>query len=93
MKIDFEETVIIGYLNTTLNIDPHDFLDCETVSDLEFDIKGYYYGNPNGEYSLGDVHIEDSDVTFAIPEEFIEEWKRLKKAKIEKLKKANENPE
>lgn len=78
MEISFEETVIAGYLNATLNIDPHDFLDCKTTSDLEFAIKEYYFGNPNGEYNLGDVEIEDSDLTFTIPEEFINEWKKLK---------------
>ena len=84
MKIDFEETINIGFMNVSLDLDPHDFLDCDTLDDLEFDIKEYYYGNPKGEYSLGDVHVEDSEVDVTIPDKFIEEWKKLK---------ANEDPE
>lgn len=78
MKVDFEETINMGFMNISLDLNPSDFLDCDTLDDLEFDIKEYYYGNPQNEYSLGDVHIEDSEVDVTIPDEFIEEWKKLK---------------
>lgn len=78
MKIDFEETINIGYMNVSLDLDPHDFLDCDTLADLYYDVKEYYYGNPQDEYSLGDVHIEDSDLKCELPDEFIKEWQKLK---------------
>ena len=78
MNISFEETINVGFINVSLDIDPHDFLNCETLDDLEYDVKDYYYGNPQGEYSLGNVDVEDSTVECTIPNEFIEEWKKLK---------------
>jgi hypothetical protein len=78
MKVEFEETINVGFMNVSLDLDPRDFLDCNTLDDLEFDIKEYYYGNPEGEYSLGDVYVEDSEVDVTIPDKFIEEWKKLK---------------
>ena len=78
MKIDFEETINIGFINVSLDLDPHDFLDCDTSNDLKSNIKEYYYENPNGDYGLGDVYIDDSEVDVTIPDKFIEEWKKLK---------------
>lgn len=78
MKVEFEETINVGFVNVSLDIDPHDFLNCDTLKDLEYDLKEYYYGNPQGEYSLGDVSVEDSDLKCDIPTKFIEEWKKLK---------------
>lgn len=78
MKIRFRETINVGFIDASLDLDPHDFLNCETVDDLYYDVKDYYYGNIQGEYSLGDVHVEDSSIGCKIPDEFIEEWKKLK---------------
>ena len=78
MKVEFEETINVGFINASLDIDPQDFLDCDTLEDLEYDLKEYYYGNPQDEYGLGDVHIEDSNLECKIPNAFIEEWKKLK---------------
>lgn len=78
MNIKFKETINVGFVDVSLDIDPHDFLNCDTLEDLEYDVKDYYYGDPQGEYSLGNVFVEDSTVECTIPDEFIEEWKKLK---------------
>lgn len=78
MKVKFREIINVGIIEASLNIDPHDFLNCDTLEDLEYDLKEYYYGNPQGEYDLGDVRVEDSDLRCNIPTAFIEEWKKLK---------------
>lgn len=78
MEIKFKETINVGIIDASLDLDPDDFLDCDTLDDLYYEIKEYYYGNPQNEYSLGDVSVEDSDIEFKIPDEFIKEWKKLK---------------
>jgi hypothetical protein len=78
MNVRFKEAINVGFIDVSLDIDPHDFLNCETIDDLYYDVKDYYYGNPQGEYSLGNVVVEDSTVECTIPDEFIEEWKKLK---------------
>lgn len=78
MEIKFRETINVGFVNSSLDLDPSDFLDCETLDDLYYYVKDYYYSNPQNEYSLGDVSVEDSDIEYKIPDEFIEEWKKLK---------------
>lgn len=78
MEVKFKEIINVGFVNVSLDIDPHDFLNCDTLEDLKYDLKEYYYGNPRGEYGLGDVFVEDSDLECNIPNAFIEEWKKLK---------------
>ena len=78
MKVEFEETINVGFVNVSLDLDPSDFLDCETLNDLYDAVKEYYYGNSQDEYGLGDVHVEDSTVECKIPNAFIEEWQKLK---------------
>ena len=78
MKVKFKETINLGIINASLDLDPSDFLDCETVDDLYYEVKDYYYGNPQNEYSLDDVSVKDSDIECKIPDKFIEEWKKLK---------------
>lgn len=78
MEIKFKETINVGVVNASLDLDPDDFLDCNTLDDLYYEVKEHYYTNPQNEYNLGDVLIEDSDIEYKIPDEFIEEWKKLR---------------
>ena len=65
---------ICAYMDTSLELSPSDYLYCETEDELLLAVEEDLHDAMN----TGDVYWDDSESSVRIPDEFIEEWKRLK---------------
>lgn len=67
-KIPYRYDVHWGYINDNIELNPSDYLDCnDAVYDTIWD-----------SFSVGDLEIDQAEMDFSLPQEFIDEWKRLK---------------
>lgn len=67
--------LIDSYVESELILDPEDYLYCETEDELLLAVEIDLHDAMN----TGDVYWDDSENNIKIPDEFIEEWKHLKK--------------
>lgn len=67
--------LIDSYVESELILDPEDYLYCETEDELRLMVELDLHDAMN----TGNVYWEDSENSIRIPDEFIEEWKHLKK--------------
>lgn len=67
--------LIGSYVESELILDPEDYLYCETEDELRLMVEL----DLNDAMNIGNVYWEDSENNIEIPDEFIEEWKHLKK--------------
>ena len=69
-----EKDLYVAWVESELELSPQDYLFCEDESDLIETIKEDLRCSLN----IGNVRYKDCDFTFEIPQEFIDEWKKLK---------------
>lgn len=67
--------LIDSYVESELILDPEDYLYCEEEDELLLAVEMDLHDAMN----TGDVQWDDSENNIKIPDEFIEEWKQLKK--------------
>lgn len=70
-----EKLLFSAYAETALELSPQDYLFCEDESDLRYTVED----DLRYALNMGDVQYKDCDSTFEIPQDFIEEWKILKR--------------
>lgn len=66
---------IKAYVNSELEISPRDYLYCYDEDDLKYAIQDDLCSIAN----IGELDYDYFESTIHIPDEFIEEWKYLKK--------------
>lgn len=66
-KIPYRYDVHWGYIN------PSDYLDCNDECDLNDSV----YDEIRDSFSVGDLEIDQAEMDFNLPKEFVDEWKRL----------------
>lgn len=51
-----------------------DYLDCNDECDLNDSV----YDEIRDSFSVGDLEIDQAEMDFSLPKEFVDEWKKLK---------------
>lgn len=59
-------------------LDPADFLDCESLDELEDEVQASCWGGEETDIETFDVGDYDHGYSDSLPKEFINEWKQLK---------------
>lgn len=73
-KCTLERCLFSAWVESELNLNPADYLHCDSEVELEDAIWEELYDNCD----TGNVHWKDSDSDIVIPPEFVEEWRSLK---------------
>lgn len=73
-KMPYRYDVHWGFIDNQVELSPEDYLYCNDVSDLYDAIYDDIYDS----FSTGDLEIDQADMDYSIPQEFIDEWKVLK---------------
>ena len=71
-KIPYRYDVHWGFIDNQIELNPEDYLDY----DDECDLNDAVYDAIWDSFSVGD--IDQAEMDFSLPQEFIDEWKRLK---------------
>lgn len=59
---------------TFIELNPSDYLDCNDECDLNDSV----YDEIRDSFSVGDLEIDQAEMDFSLPKEFVDEWKKLK---------------
>lgn len=73
-----EKLLFSAWVNSELELSPQDYLFCEN----EYDLRDTVADDLRCSINIGDVQYKDCDVLFEIPQEFIDEWKKLKQFEL-----------
>ena len=73
-KIPYRYDVHWGFIDNQIELNPEDYLDY----DDECDLNDAVYDAIRDSFSVGDLDIDQAEMDFSLPQEFIDEWKRLK---------------
>lgn len=73
-KVPYRYDVHWGYINESIELNPRDYLDCNDECDLNDSV----YDDIWDSFSVGDLEIDQAEMDFSLPKEFIDEWRRLK---------------
>lgn len=79
MKVTFGWNIYNAYTDEEKELFPSDYLDCDT----ERDLKDAIHDDLCDSSDLGAVILNDAELEFELPDEFIAEWKRLKQGNNE----------
>ena len=79
MKVIFGWNIYNAYTDEKRELFPSDYLDCDT----ERDLKDAIHDDLCDSSDLGAVILNDAELEFELPDEFIAEWKRLKQGNNE----------
>ena len=79
MKVTFGWNIYNAYTDEERDLFPSDYLDCDT----ERDLKDAIHDDLCDSSDLGAVILNDAELEFELPDEFIAEWKRLKQGNNE----------
>lgn len=79
MKVTFGWNIYNAYTDEERELFPSDYLDCDT----ERDLKDAIHDDLCDSSDLGAVILNDTELEFELPDEFIAEWKRLKQGNNE----------
>ena len=79
MKVTFGWNIYDAYTDEERELFPSDYLDCDTEEELGDAIYDDLYGSSD----LGEVILNEAELEFELPDEFIAEWKRLKQGNNE----------
>lgn len=73
-KVPYRYDVHWGFIDNQIELNPEDYLDY----DDEYELNGAVYDTIWDSFSVGDLDIDQAEMDFRLPQEFIDEWKRLK---------------
>lgn len=73
-KIPYRYDVYCGYIDKNIELNPEDYLSYDGVCELNDAI----YDDIWDSFSVGDLEIDQAEMDFSLPKEFIDEWERLK---------------
>lgn len=79
MKVTFGWNIYNAYTDEERELFPSDYLDCDT----ERDLKDAIHDDLCDSSDLGAVILNEAELEFELPDEFITEWKRLKQGNNE----------
>lgn len=79
MKVTFGWNIYNAYTDEERELFPSDYLDCDT----ERDLKDAIHDDLCDSSDLGAVILNEAELEFELPDEFIAEWKRLKQGNNE----------
>ena len=79
MKVTFGWNIYDAYTDEERELFPSDYLNCDT----ERDLKDAIHDDLCDSSDLGAVILNDAELEFELPDEFIAEWKRLKQGNNE----------
>lgn len=77
MEITYILEIYRAYLEGTRKIEPMWYLYCNDEKELESEIREEIFAN----IDTGDVFLDDYELNFSLPDEFVKEWKELKRLK------------
>lgn len=73
-KVPYRYDVHWGFIDNQIELNPEDYLDY----DDECELNDAVYDVIRDSFSVGDLDIDQAEMDFSLPQEFIDEWKRLK---------------
>lgn len=73
-KIPYRYDVHWGFIDNQIELNPEDYLDYEDECELNDAVYDAIWDS----FSVGDLDIDQAEMDFSLPQEFIDEWKRLK---------------
>ena len=73
-KIPYRYDVHWGFIDNQIELNPEDYLDYDDECDLNDAVYDVIWDS----FSVGDLDIDQAEMDFSLPQEFIDEWKRLK---------------
>lgn len=73
-KVPYRYDVHWGFIDNQIELNPEDYLDY----DDECELNDAVYDTIRDSFSVGDLDIDQAEMDFSLPQEFIDEWKRLK---------------
>ena len=73
-KVPYRYDVHWGFIDNQIELNPEDYLDY----DDECELNDTVYDTIRDSFSVGDLDIDQAEMDFSLPQEFIDEWKRLK---------------
>lgn len=73
-KVPYRYDVHWGFIDNQIELNPEDYLDY----DDECELNDAVYDTILDSFSVGDLDIDQAEMDFSLPQEFIDEWKRLK---------------
>lgn len=76
MKVTFGWNIYDAYTDEERELFPSDYLNCDT----ERDLKDAIHDDLCYSSDLGNVILNDAELEFKLPDEFIAEWERLKRS-------------
>lgn len=79
MKVTFGWNIYNAYTDEERELFPSNYLDCDT----ERDLKDAIHDDLCDSSDLGAVILNEAELEFELPDEFIAEWKRLKQGNNE----------
>lgn len=74
-KVNYFKSIDSAYLNYTEELNPSEFLGCKNEEELREEIHSLFLDNIVCE---GDINIRESVTTIDIPDDFLDEWYKLK---------------
>lgn len=72
-KVPYRYDVHWGFIDNQIELNPEDYLDYD-----ECELNDAVYDTICDSFSVGDLDIDQAEMDFSLPQEFIDEWKRLK---------------
>lgn len=73
-KVPYRYDVHWGFIDNQIELNPEDYLDY----DDECELNDAVYDVILDSFSVRDLDIDQAEMDFSLPQEFIDEWKRLK---------------
>ena len=73
-KVPYRYDVHWGFIDNQIELKPEDYLDYDDECELNDAVYDIIWDS----FSVGDLDIDQAEMDFSLPQEFIDEWKRLK---------------
>lgn len=73
-KVPYRYDVHWGFIDNQIELNPEDYLDYDDECELNDAVHDVIWDS----FSVGDLDIDQAEMDFSLPQEFIDEWKRLK---------------
>jgi hypothetical protein len=73
-KVPYRYDVHWGFIDNQIELNPEDYLDYDDECELNDAVYDVIWDS----FSVGDLDIDQAEMDFSLPQEFIDEWKRLK---------------